>query len=141
MSRALRSLLAGSVVAFAAAEAHAQMTDQVQAPDAAHAGIKKSYAQEIGADRGDVDTPDSSAFVIARDPFRAIRRGRQLFQRKFTMAEGLGPRTNARTGRSAPASPTAAPPATAGRSARPARAATSSRARPAATRPTSSGSA
>ena len=94
MSRAPRTLLAGSFVAFASAAAHAQMTDQVQAPNAAHAGIKKSYAQEIGADRGDVDTPDSSAFVIARDPFRAIRRGRQLFQRKFTAAAGLGPRTN-----------------------------------------------
>jgi hypothetical protein len=29
--------------------------------------------------------------VIAFDPFRAIRRGRQLFQRKFTRLEGLGP--------------------------------------------------
>ena len=36
-------------------------------------------------------TPDSSAFIIARDPFRAIRRGRQLFQRKFTRAQGQGP--------------------------------------------------
>src|SRR5262249_22317307 len=30
-------------------------------------------------------------FMINRDPFRAIRRGRQLFQRKFTRAEGQGP--------------------------------------------------
>jgi stage V sporulation protein SpoVS len=37
-------------------------------------------------------TPGSSEFVIARDPFRAIVRGRQLFQRKFTDAQGLGPR-------------------------------------------------
>ena len=29
---------------------------------------------------------------MRRDPFRAIRRGRQLFQRKFTRAEGQGPR-------------------------------------------------
>jgi hypothetical protein len=29
---------------------------------------------------------------IQRDPFRAIRRGRQLFQRKFTVAQGFGPR-------------------------------------------------
>ncbi len=41
--------------------------------------------------RGDVMTPDSSCFIISRDPFRAIRRGRQLFQRKFTRAEGQGP--------------------------------------------------
>ena len=32
-------------------------------------------------------------FLIARDPFRAIVRGRQLFQRKFTQAQGVGPRT------------------------------------------------
>ncbi len=37
-------------------------------------------------------TPDSSAFIIARDPFRAVRRGRQLFQRKFTRLQGQGPR-------------------------------------------------
>ncbi|HEX6740110.1 MAG TPA: di-heme oxidoredictase family protein [Vicinamibacteria bacterium] len=36
-------------------------------------------------------TPDSSSFIIARDPFRAIRRGRQIFQRKFTRANGQGP--------------------------------------------------
>ena len=36
---------------------------------------------------------DSSAFIIARDPFRAVRRGRQLFQRKFLRGEGLGPIT------------------------------------------------
>jgi mono/diheme cytochrome c family protein len=94
MPLAPRPVLAAFLALLAAAAARAQMTDQVQAPNAAHVGIKKSYAQEIGADRGDVDTPDSSAFVIARDPYRAIRRGRQLFQRKFTMAEGLGPRTN-----------------------------------------------
>src|SRR5262249_6208118 len=29
-----------------------------------------------------------------RDPFRSIRRGRQLFQRKFTRAEGQGPVMN-----------------------------------------------
>src|SRR5690606_11000692 len=28
------------------------------------------------------------------DPYRAIARGRSLFQRKFTAAQGLGPRTN-----------------------------------------------
>jgi hypothetical protein len=38
-------------------------------------------------------TPDSSAYIIARDPARSIRRGRQLFQRKFTLGQGFGPRT------------------------------------------------
>ena len=47
-----------------------------------------------GVGRGDILTPDSSSFLIARDPFRAIVRGRQLFQRKFTQAQGVGPRTN-----------------------------------------------
>jgi hypothetical protein len=56
--------------------------------------INKSWLQEIGAGRGDIMTPDTSAFIIARDPFRAIRRGRQIFQRKFQMKQGMGPTTN-----------------------------------------------
>jgi len=40
-----------------------------------------------------VMTPGSSTFLIRRDTARAIRRGRQLFQRKFTVAQGVGPRT------------------------------------------------
>ena len=32
--------------------------------------------------------------MIAHDPYRAIRRGRQLFQRKFTHAQGQGPNEN-----------------------------------------------
>lgn len=75
-----------------AATASAQLTDVTQTPNAAAAGIKKSLTQQIGAGRGDPFTPNSSAYLIARDPFRAIARGRQLFQRKFTRAQGLGPR-------------------------------------------------
>lgn len=30
-------------------------------------------------------------FIIRRDPFRSIRRGRQLFQRKFLRTQGAGP--------------------------------------------------
>lgn len=71
--------------------ARAQLIDQTTAPNKAGAGIAKSLTDEIGAGRGDLMTPDSSSFIIARDPFRAIRRGRQLFQRKFTHAQGLGP--------------------------------------------------
>src|SRR6185503_17974395 len=59
----------------------------------AGAGINKSFTQQVGAGRGTITTPDSSAFIIARDPFRAIRRGRQIFQRKFSMEQGLGPIT------------------------------------------------
>jgi hypothetical protein len=74
--------------------AQAQETDITQTPNIANAGIKKSLADQVGAGRGDINTPDSSLFLIGRDPFRSIARGRQLFQRKYTVAEGFGPRTN-----------------------------------------------
>ncbi len=76
---------------LSAATALAQMVDQSRAPNTAQAGIIKSLAQQIGAGRGNWMTPDSSSFIIARDPFRAVRRGRQLFQRKFTRTQGQGP--------------------------------------------------
>ena len=95
MSRSLSRL--GACVAFACAAAELvhglQETDVTQAPNAANAGIKKSLQQQIGAGRGNPHSPGSSAYLIARDPFRAIARGRQLFQRKFTEAQGNGPRT------------------------------------------------
>src|SRR5215813_12133645 len=68
-----------------------QLIDKTRAPNVAGAGIAKSLADQIGAGRGDVMTPNSSAFIIKRDPFRSIRRGRQLFQRKFTRSQGQGP--------------------------------------------------
>ena len=74
-------------------EVRAQESDITQTPNAIDAGIQKSLEDQIGAGRGDQFTPDSSRFLIARDPFRAIVRGRQLFQRKFTHAQGVGPRT------------------------------------------------
>ena len=70
--------------------AHAQMTDNTQATSTSKAGINKSLTDEIGAGRGDVLTPNSSVFIINRDPYRSIRRGRQLFQRKFTRVQGQG---------------------------------------------------
>src|SRR2546428_13125817 len=68
-----------------------QLIDKTRAPNVADAGIAKSLADQIGAGRGDVMTPNSSVCIIKRDPFRSIRRGRQLFQRKFTRAQGQGP--------------------------------------------------
>ena len=65
-----------------------QLVDQTSAPNPAREGIAKSLTEQIGAGRGDWSTPNSSSFVIARDPFRAIRRGRQLFQRKFQRLDG-----------------------------------------------------
>jgi len=72
----------------------AQLIDKTKAPNIANEGINKSLAQQIGAGRGDWMTLNSSSFIIARDPFRSIRRGRQLFQRKFTRVEGQGPVMN-----------------------------------------------
>ena len=74
--------------------AHAQLTDQTQTPNLERAGIAKSLQEEIGTGVGDWVTPGSSSFIIARDPARSIRRGRQLFQRKFTLLQGVGPRTH-----------------------------------------------
>lgn len=71
----------------------AQETDITQVPNAENAGIQKSLAEQIGPGRGDTETIGSSMYLIARDPFRSIRRGRNLFQRKFTFEQGLGPRT------------------------------------------------
>ena len=73
-----------------AGAADAQLVDRMKAPNAAGEGIAKTLEQQVGADRGDWYTPESSSFIIARDPFRAVRRGRQLFQRKFTLVEGQG---------------------------------------------------
>jgi hypothetical protein len=88
----LPALVAVLAMVFSA-RASAQETDLTQTPNAVGAGIYKSLEEQIGAGRGDILTPDSSLFLIARDPFRAIVRGRQLFQRKFTQAQGVGPRT------------------------------------------------
>ncbi len=87
------SLCVGAL-ALLSVPAVAQLIDKNKAPNIANEGIKKSLTQQIGAGRGSVMVPDSSAFIIARDPFRSIRRGRQLFQRKFTRAEGQGPVMN-----------------------------------------------
>jgi hypothetical protein len=78
-------------MALLSARALGQLIDKTRAPNLAGDGIAKSLADQIGAGRGDVMTPNSSAFIIKRDPFRSIRRGRQLFQRKFTRAQGQGP--------------------------------------------------
>jgi hypothetical protein len=84
-------LVAGPLLMTAPVFSQLVDTTPGKAPNNAHAGINKSLADEIGTGRGDIMTPTSSAFIIARDPFRAVRRGRQLFQRKFTRREGQGP--------------------------------------------------
>jgi hypothetical protein len=90
-SRRLRTLIICLVmVLLLCLPALAQLTDQTQAPNTVKVGIAKSLQDETGAGRGDVNTWNSSIFIIQRDPFRSIRRGRQLFQRKFTHLQGLG---------------------------------------------------
>jgi hypothetical protein len=84
-------LLACAAGPAATAPVVAQLIDRTMAPHTANEGIALSLAQQVGAGRGDINVPDSSAFIIARDPFRSIRRGRQLFQRKFTRFFGQGP--------------------------------------------------
>jgi hypothetical protein len=83
-----------SVFGWLSTTADAQLTDVTQTPNRANAGIQKSLEEQIGAGQGDMMTPESSMFIIQRDPFRAIRRGRQVFQRKFTVAQGVGPRVD-----------------------------------------------
>lgn len=70
-----------------------QLIDRTLAPNAANEGIALSLEQQVGAGRGSDSQQNSSLYLIARDPARAIRRGRQLFQRKFTGSQGVGPRT------------------------------------------------
>jgi hypothetical protein len=74
--------------------ANAQLTDQTQTPNTTGRGIALSLSEQIGVGQGDEFTPDSSLYLITREPARAIRRGRQLVQRKFTVEQGLGPRKN-----------------------------------------------
>ena len=64
---------------------------QINAPGGC---IEKSLVDQIGTGHGDVNTPGSAVYLIKRDPARSIRRGRQLFQRKFATDEGQGPRVN-----------------------------------------------
>src|SRR6187399_972499 len=72
--------------------AHAQMRDTLEkiSGNAVNEGIHKNIGGQIGTGRGSSETPDSSIFIIQRDPFRSVRRGRQLFQRKFRRANGQG---------------------------------------------------
>jgi len=80
-----------AAVLYLSLGAHAQLVDNTKATSTIKPGINKSFSEEVGAGRGDIYSVDSSMFLINRDPFRAIRRGRQLFQRKFTRVEGQGP--------------------------------------------------
>jgi hypothetical protein len=87
----LMLVFASAALYWFASAAGAQLIDKSRNPNAAGGGIAKSLAQQVGAGQGSWTLPDSSSFIIHRDPFRSIRRGRQLFQRKFLRPEGHGP--------------------------------------------------
>lgn len=73
----------------------AQLTDVTQTtPNVPGGAIGKSLQEQVGTGQGDEFTPGSSIYLIKRDPARSIRRGRQLFQRKFTANQGVGPRVS-----------------------------------------------
>lgn len=91
-------LLSFTICVWLVPTGNAQLPDKTVTPNAAGVGINKSFIDQAGVGRGDVMTPDSSLFIIERDPFRAIRRGRQLFQRKYTRLQGIGPLSGDGTG-------------------------------------------
>jgi hypothetical protein len=99
MLRSFRLFLCGAGLLILPTAGFAQLLDQTLVDengnvDAPLGIIPRSLEDQIGAGHGDVVTPNSAVFIIKRDPARAIRRGRQLFQRKFSAAEGQGPRVN-----------------------------------------------
>jgi hypothetical protein len=109
MSLRTKSIGIAAVVAAAGVvgSASAQLHDVTQNPDIVgvpghpgdSAGIGISYDAQKGTspdDHGSAEAAGkgSSAWIIARDPGRAVRRGRQLFQRKFEVAQGFGPLTD-----------------------------------------------
>jgi hypothetical protein len=84
MSTFMMVVLMASLTALSSGKAFGQLTDKTQTLTP-NAGINKSFADESNAGssndgRGDISTPRSSLFIIGRDPFRAIRRGRHPAQ-------------------------------------------------------------
>jgi hypothetical protein len=93
----MKSFLVYAAAAFvlvASVRVAAQLVDKNKAPSTSNDGISRPLIGEpspsqIGEGRS--GSGNTSLHVIELDPFRAIRRGRQLFQRKFTRLEGQGP--------------------------------------------------
>lgn len=86
----------GGILLLTTSGPQAGLTDVTQtSPNVPGGAIEKSLEQQIGTGRGDEWTPGSSIYLIKRDPARAILRGSQIFQRKFTVAQGLAPRVSA----------------------------------------------
>lgn len=96
---AVLSLCVGAGLVLYATPSPAQLAEcaqiNVDPADVPGGCIARTLQDQIGAGRGDVFTPSSSIYLIKRDPARSVRRGRQIFQRKFSANEGQGPRVNA----------------------------------------------
>ncbi len=89
-------LTTGTALCLSASFAFAELTDATQTfPHVAGSAIGKSLSEQIGSGHDSAYLPGSSSYIIERDPFRSIRRGRQIFQRKFTLEQGQGPRVSA----------------------------------------------
>jgi hypothetical protein len=91
------AVVAGAMTVGLAETANAQMRDRLEKISgiAVGDGVQKNIGGQIGTGRGNIQTPDSSIFIIQRDPFRSVRRGRQLFQRKFLPTQGFSGRDRA----------------------------------------------
>lgn len=63
-------VLVCAVMLVVGREVNAQLIDKTLAPNSMGEGIVKSLEQQIGADRGDSYTYDSSSYLIGRDPRR-----------------------------------------------------------------------
>jgi hypothetical protein len=84
-----------AATAGAGTTAVAQLRDATQISPLVPGGhITKSLVQQAGTGRGHTEQIGSSLFIIKRDPLRSVRRGRQIFQRKFQVAQGMGPTTD-----------------------------------------------
>src|SRR5688572_9641758 len=92
----LRSFVFCTIVLRGGASASwAQLVDGTAiTPNIQGGQVNKSLQDQVGAGHGDEFTPGSAVYLIKRDPARSVRRGRQIFQRKFTLEEGQGPRVN-----------------------------------------------
>jgi hypothetical protein len=92
----LRFLVFATIVLFGGASASwAQLVDGTAVtPNIPGGQVNKSLQEQVGAGHGDEFTPGSAVYLIKRDPARSVRRGRQIFQRKFTLEEGQGPRVS-----------------------------------------------
>jgi hypothetical protein len=95
-ARFIRSLAVATFVLLGGASASwAQLVDGTAlTPNVPGGQINKSLEDQVGEGHGDEFTRGSAVYLIRRDPARSVRRGRQIFQRKFTLDQGLGPRVS-----------------------------------------------